>query len=226
MISFLGCSRRKLSQKIDIPPPIPRPTEYEDIEVQTIDATQILEPPTVVFDADVFPMTKMALPGQSDDFEEMKKEMLKMSVVDIIQQGKAELALQIINPDYVPKEPKAPKAPKESIAHDEQKEEKPKRLRVARQIYNHKFWPSPRAARWVRYMRKNLIIPYQTWEGRLTHEKALDALAFHIGSSVDELLLIDPVEYLNKLNLTDTQIMPLVGSISTSSQYLYYCAYV
>ena len=205
MISFLGCSRRKLASKIDIPPPIPRPTEYEDIQVQTIDPTQVLEPPTVVFDADVSPTVNSALPGQSDEYE----EMLKMSVVDIIKQGKAEIALQMINPDYVPKAPK--------------------RLRVARQIYNHKFWPSPRAARWVRYMRKNLIIPYQTWEGRLTHEKALDALAFHIGSSVDELLLIDPLEYLKKLNFTDGQIaefMPMFVSRSTSSQYLYYGAYV
>lgn len=189
MISFLGCSRRKL--KIDSPP-IPRPVESEDIEVQTIDATQVLEPPTVVFDADVFPITKMALPGQSDDFEEMKE-------------GKAqELKEQEL---------------KEQELKEQVLEEKPKRLRVARQIYNHRFWPSPRAARWVRYMRKNLILPYQTWEGRLNHEKALDALAFHIGSSVDELLLIDPLEYLRKLNLTDAQCMPLVGSIRT--QYLY-----
>jgi hypothetical protein len=214
MISFLGCSRRKLSQKIDIPPPIPKPTEYEDIEVQTIDASQILEPPTVVFDADVSSMTKMALlPGQSDDYEEMRKEMLKMSVVDIINQGKTELALQVINPEYVPKAPKVQEAQEDPVV-----EEKPKRFRVARQIYNHKFWPSPRAAHWVRYMRKNLIIPYQTWEGRLTHEKALDALAFHIDCSVDELLLIEPLDYLKKLNFTEAQItkfMPLVGSRGT-----------
>lgn len=61
-------------------------------------------------------------------------------------------------------------------------------------MYNHKFWPSPRAVNFVRYMIKNLDLPLK-YEGRLSHEKALNILAVYANITVDQLLQINPFEY-------------------------------
>ena len=61
-------------------------------------------------------------------------------------------------------------------------------------MYNHKFWPSPRAVNFVRYMIKNLDLPLK-YEGRLSHEKALNILAVYANITVDQLLEINPFEY-------------------------------
>ena len=67
-------------------------------------------------------------------------------------------------------------------------------------MYTHKIWPSPRAVNFVRAIlkeNKGFANSYKI-EGRLSHEKALNALASFANITVDELLTVAPGMYFDK----------------------------
>ena len=70
-----------------------------------------------------------------------------------------------------------------------------KKKKTPRALYNHRYWPSPRAVNFVRYLR-SVNAEGLSYEGRLTHEKALNILASYGSMTLDELLNMNPVEYL------------------------------
>jgi len=67
--------------------------------------------------------------------------------------------------------------------------------------YNHRYWPSPRPVLFAKYI--NYINNYKQ-ETRLTHTSALEQLAKYAKCSVEELLKINPITYIQKyLNNTE-----------------------
>ena len=66
--------------------------------------------------------------------------------------------------------------------------------------YNHRYWPSPRAVNFVRYLRnRGYYCDVQNpAKIRLTHAIALNILAKIARCSVDELLKINPLTYAEK----------------------------
>ena len=67
-------------------------------------------------------------------------------------------------------------------------------------MYTHKIWPSPRAVNFVRAILKENkgFANSCKIEGRLSHEKALNALASFANITVDELLTVAPGMYFDK----------------------------
>ena len=70
--------------------------------------------------------------------------------------------------------------------------------------YNHPYWPSPRAARIARLLlEKNSSL--QKPAGRMTHDKALELMAFALNLSVHEFLHVRPLDALQRLKLADNE---------------------
>jgi hypothetical protein len=91
------------------------------------------------------------------------------------------------------------------------------RVRRSKSYYNHKYWPSPRPINFVKYLRKQPFYEdTNPVKVRLTHMMALDILAKNAGCSVDELLTINPITYVEKYLHVDSKnlrsFLPLKGS--------------
>lgn len=90
-------------------------------------------------------------------------------------------------------------APPEPLVLDTPKKSK----KLPAHMYTHKVWPSPRAVNLVRTILKNkykypkyrLFADSCKIDGRLSHEKALNALASFAGITFDELLTIEAGVY-------------------------------
>ena len=91
------------------------------------------------------------------------------------------------------------------------------RVRRSKSYYNHKYWPSPRPINFVKYLRKQPFYEdTNPLKVRLTHTMALDILAKYAGCSVDEMLMINPITYVEKYFNIDKRnlraFLPLKGS--------------
>jgi hypothetical protein len=67
------------------------------------------------------------------------------------------------------------------------------KLLSPRDIYKSELWPSPRPVNFVKYLK---VFSYT---GRLTHKKALELLAADAKVTVAELLVMNPITYLEKV---------------------------
>ena len=240
MFSFLGCSKRVKICKSDIPVAVPvalpvadpvavpvavpelepvavpvavpelEPVDHQDIHVQTIDPTDVLEPVSKLTES-----MPMILPGQP---------VMEMPILDAIcQQLADDLIDRIINADVQVPEPEVkPEVKPEvtfyrtltlkpSVKVVEVQKVNPKN--TIRALYNHHYWPSPRPVNFVRCLYDRCFIPSiyynqgKVSKGRLTHMEALNILASCGSMTVDELLQITPVEYLEtKFKLVYSQI--------------------
>lgn len=218
LLSFIGCSKRtKNVVKFD-DAPLP--------EIPKMDRSIIFEPSavTVVPDTEVVTaldnvstvvtehlenlpqvnqaVQTMELPGQwSDSLEAIVKEFGHRPIHELLKEGMGDQILTAMNPEYISKKVEVEEKP----VTETPVPEAPKR--TSHKLYKHPLWPSPRPVNFVRHMVKIGILSYKKWEGRLTHEKALDALAFHAQITVDELLTVDPITYIKtRLNYSDSQL--------------------
>jgi len=175
ILSFLRCSKRVKLAKSDIPLPstvpsaLPSPpsVDTEDIQVKTIiDPSDLLEPVATVLEP-VEPVARIT------------------AIMETLP-GQAENLV-----DTVPAVQEPPVEPPVEVQEVKQVQKK----KTSRALYNHKYWPSPRAVNFVRYLR-SVKAEGLSYEGRLTHEKALNILASYGSMTVDELLNMNPVEYL------------------------------
>lgn len=258
-LSFLGCSKRVKIIKSDIPVSMSSVVDTQDIQVKTIDPSDVLEPAvkitksvSIVLDTqdiqvqtivstDVLepvPPEPMTLPGQPlvslidtiqqkvtieliafilNNIEapveapvELEPNALAPAYEALGQQNMARMMAQPVLPFY--------RALKPAQSEVIEVQKKSKGTRMPRNIYNHPYWPSPRAANFVRYLKRKYCcgIPDERlmYEGRLTHEKALIILASYGSMTVDELLKMNPVQYLKtKMNsdwpTVDINMLPL-----------------
>lgn len=227
MFSFLGCSKRVKICKSDIPVAVPvavpmavpvaapelapEPVDHQDIHVQTIDPTDVLEPVSKLTES-----MPMILPGQPvmDDLITSIKEVEAAAPAEVEAEAPAEASAptpilytiheQLAN-DLMARILKADKPFYRALPVKEvevQKVQKVNPKNTIRALYNHHYWPSPRPVNFVRCLYDRCYIPSiyynqgKVSKGRLTHMEALNILASYGSMTVDELLQITPVEYL------------------------------
>ena len=230
MFSFLGCSKRVKICKSDIPvavpvavaipvavpvaapelapEPAPEPVDHQDIHVQTIDPTDVLEPVSKLTES-----MPIILPGQPvmDDLITSIKEVETAAPAEVEAEAPAEASAptpilytireQLAN-DLMARILKADKPFYRALPVKEVEVQKAKPKNAIRALYNHHYWPSPRPVNFVRCLYNRSYIPSiyynqgKVSKGRLTHEEALNILASYGSMTVDELLQITPVEYL------------------------------
>lgn len=91
----------------------------------------------------------------------------------------------------------------------------PPKLAHKKPNYNHRYWPSPRAVLFAKYLYAYHL--KKPCPPRLTHTVALELLAKHVNYSVEDFLKINPLTFIEKY-LGNTKYL-FTKSIIDSREY-------